>query len=535
MDINTCFAGTTSAYHKIAYYSHLIPIAIALILGIFAFVRSKRSLLSGIFLFFTVTFSLWLLGDVVTWTMKDYNLVAFAWAPLDYINIVFYLLGAYFFAVLVTEKDLLKWQKLLLFALTLPGLFITIAGKSITIFSQPWCEAFNNQFLTQYKIILSIAVILFIIIVGIKTYIEGNKPKRKQIVIVGSALVLFFSIFSITEYISSQTGIYEINLYSLFILPLFLTLIIYAITNLEIFRVRFIATQILVYVMLILIGSQFFFLQNTTDKILTVVTFILSLIFTALLIQSTGQETRNRKQIEDLAQKLESANEGLTELDAKKNEFMSFATHQLRSPLTSIKWGLSSLKEEYSEETTNHLLATTDDLIGTVNDLLDISKIEQGGLVMKNEEFDLHDFVGRLVEEFRMSAEQKGLKISFEGDNVACFVEADQNKLRQVFVNLIDNAIKYTKEGNIKVTFKRIGTKAEIKVEDTGPGIAPEELKNLFDKFLRGAAGKASEGGSGLGLYLAKKIVENHKGQIFASSTGLGKGSAFVVQLPIKG
>ena len=171
-----------------------------------------------------------------------------------------------------------------MFVLTLPALFITIAGKSIAVFSQPWCEALNNMFLTEYKLILSVATLIFIIVVGIKAYKKGDNGKRRQVAIVGSALVLFFAVFSITEFISSQTGIYEINLYSLFILPLFLALIIYAITNLEIFRVRFIATQILVYVTLILIGSQFFFLQNTTDRILTVITFILSLVFSIFLI-----------------------------------------------------------------------------------------------------------------------------------------------------------------------------------------------------------------------------------------------------------
>jgi signal transduction histidine kinase len=232
--------------------------------------------------------------------------------------------------------------------------------------------------------------------------------------------------------------------------------------------------------------------------------------------------------------RLEKLNTDLTDLDAKKNEFLSLATHQLRSPLTSIKWGLSSLKEKFSLNTVEHLLETTDDLISTVNDLLDISKIEQGGMVMKFEEFDLHDFVGRLAEEFRMTAEAKGLRLVFSGENTPCFVIADQNKLRQVFVNLIDNAVKYTKEGTIDVLFQKTSKEAIVSVSDTGPGISKEELSCLFDKFLRGAAGRASSGGSGLGLYLAKKIVQEHKGSIKANSKGLGYGSVFVVRLPIK-
>lgn len=267
--------------------------------------------------------------------------------------------------------------------------------------------------------------------------------------------------------------------------------------------------------------------MGITLDIILVVTLFVMIAIGVLLVKKSRNQGRQKM-------KLQKLNADLTNLDAKKNEFLSFATHQLRSPLTSIKWGLDALKENFSAETIDHLLVTTNDLIGTVNDLLDISKIEQGGMVMKTEEFDLHDFVGRIVEEFRMTAENKGLKISFHGENLACNVVADENKLRQVFVNLIDNAIKYTKAGSIDVAFRKSGHDAVVEIRDTGPGIDPKELSELFDKFLRGAAGKASQGGSGLGLYLAKRIVESHGGEIFAHSAGAGKGSTFRVVLPLK-
>lgn len=244
------------------------------------------------------------------------------------------------------------------------------------------------------------------------------------------------------------------------------------------------------------------------------------------------RESRNEKrENRELTQK----NKSLAEHDASKSEFLSFATHQLKSPLTSLKWGLAALKELYDASLVDKLQMTTDDMISTVTDLLDISKIEQGGMSMTREEFDLHDFVGRIVEEFQAAARAKGLRLVFTGEIVPCFVFADQTKLRQVFANLIDNAIKYTQKGEVKVVFRHQGTMAEVSVWDTGPGIAPSEQKALFDKFLRGAAGKASQGGSGLGLYLAKEIAVAHHGDIRATSPGLGKGSVFTVRLPLKG
>lgn len=261
-------------------------------------------------------------------------------------------------------------------------------------------------------------------------------------------------------------------------------------------------------------------------RLVLLITLVSMLMLGFLLFKKSVEERQNKS--------LKIANKKLELMDAHKNEFLSFATHQLRSPLTSIKWGLASLKEDYSKDMVDKLLITTEDLVSTVNDLLDISKLEQGGMVMKPEEFDLHDFIGRLVEEFRMTAEKKGLKISFEAENVPCFVFADQNKIRQVFVNLIDNAIKYTEKGEVRILFEIKNDLAEISIIDTGPGILKEELSELFDKFLRGKAGKASEGGSGLGLYLAKQITEAHKGSLEAYSDGLGKGSNFVVKLPVK-
>ena len=263
-------------------------------------------------------------------------------------------------------------------------------------------------------------------------------------------------------------------------------------------------------------------------------TLFIMVIIGILIIKGSREQRRQKKDLEVLRDVLQKANDQLKSDDLKKNEFLSFATHQLRSPLTSIKWGLGSLKEKYSKEMADHLFETTDDLIETVNNLLDISKIEQGGMVLNKEEFDMHDFIRRIVEEFRITAEKKGLIMTFHGENEPCLVTADENKIRQVLVNLIDNAIKYTEKGSIEINFTKTDTVAKVDIKDTGPGINPEELSLLFTKFLRGEAGKASQGGSGLGLYLAKKIIEEHNGDIAVRSKGLGEGSTFTMCLPLK-
>ena len=237
---------------------------------------------------------------------------------------------------------------------------------------------------------------------------------------------------------------------------------------------------------------------------------------------------------------IQEANKKMEMINQAKNEFLSFATHQLRSPLTSIKWGLNAISDSVKNDsqtlqTVEQLRTIADNMVNTVNDLLDISKIEQGGLVLTSEPVDLVELLDQLAEDFLMTASSKNLSLQFHTELPVAIISGDKTKLRQVFANLIDNAIKYTITGSITVTLS-YESKDNIfitDVSDTGPGIEKEDLDNLFEKFARGTAGKASATkGSGLGLYLGKKIVELHKGIITVSSEGSGKGSTFSVRLP---
>ncbi len=229
----------------------------------------------------------------------------------------------------------------------------------------------------------------------------------------------------------------------------------------------------------------------------------------------------------------------MTQINEAKNEFLSFATHQLRSPLTSIKWGLNAISDAVKENTevlkmVEQLRAIADNMVTTVNDLLDISKIEQGELSLTLEPIDLVELLDQLAEDFRMNANAKQLSLNFQTDLPVAIISGDKTKLRQVFTNLIDNAIKYTSSGSITITlgYNSLCNEFTIDVSDTGPGIPKEELATLFEKFAQGTAGKASATkGSGLGLYLGKRIIELHNGSITVSSAGIGTGSTFSVHL----
>lgn len=248
------------------------------------------------------------------------------------------------------------------------------------------------------------------------------------------------------------------------------------------------------------------------------------------------------KKVDALNGELAEANEKLKGLDKLKTEFLSLASHQLRSPLTAIKGYASmllensfgELRDQKQREAVDRIFQSSMNLTKTVEDLLNVSKIEQGGMKYEFMELDVAKLAEEITNELSVTAQNKGLALTFETDNNKPYlISGDSNKLRQVFVNFIDNSIKYTKEGFIKVKVAKSEDKKQIvfSVTDSGMGMTPEIKAQLFQKFARAEGGKMNAGGSGLGLYLAKEIVEAHKGTVDVTSPGIGQGSTFSVTL----
>jgi signal transduction histidine kinase len=177
---------------------------------------------------------------------------------------------------------------------------------------------------------------------------------------------------------------------------------------------------------------------------------------------------------------------------------------------------------------------STQDLVVLVGDYLDVSRIEQGRMQYDFTQFDLRALVGTVVAELRPTIEKAKLNIEFNYDQNQDFsVNADIGKIKQVIGNLIDNAIKYTPKGGIHVWLtKNAPGKILISISDTGVGIPPEVLPRLFEKFTRAPdASKTNIMGTGLGLYVAKKMIEAHDGKVWAESPGQGKGTTFFIEL----
>lgn len=226
-------------------------------------------------------------------------------------------------------------------------------------------------------------------------------------------------------------------------------------------------------------------------------------------------------------------------LNALYDNFIANVTHELKSPLSSIQLYLETLNsrnvpEEKRKEFYEVMMRDSERLKNLINSILEIAVMDKKKM---NKQFDIYKADETIKKIIVESAEQFQLKdniIKFSGD-AGCDVLLDRNSIKTVFDNLVDNSIKYSVLPlEIWIKFKRNSKKVEIEFSDNGIGIPHEEIKKIFQKFHRiYDKDIPNVKGTGLGLYVVKEIIKNHKGKIFAASEGKGKGSKFKIELPV--
>lgn len=320
----------------------------------------------------------------------------------------------------------------------------------------------------------------------------------------------------------------------------------YAVAKHHLFDVRVIATEIFTFVIWFLILIRIVIAETIEDKIINGSLFIFSIIFGTLLIRTTIQEVRTRERIEGLAKDLAKANEHLRQMEEQKSEFVSIASHQLRTPLTAIKGYASMILEGSFGPLSNQargavekLFKSSQRLVGLVEDFLTVSRIERGKMQFDFMIVDLVTLAGEVVENLNLDAKDKGLTLTLQVESTGTYhVRGDLLKLKQVLTNVIDNAIKYTNRGFVRVLLSRSfeNKKLRIAVSDTGAGMGFNTILHLFKRFdeeiSSNEGDKVGMSPGGLGLYVSYQITKAHGGTIWAESEGVGKGSTFFIELP---
>lgn len=262
----------------------------------------------------------------------------------------------------------------------------------------------------------------------------------------------------------------------------------------------------------------------------------------ALSVQEIRDLNENLQQRIDAATKeLRRSNAQLQKLDEAKDEFISMASHQLRTPLTSIKGYLSMLVDgdmgkvsPKQKEVLEEALISSERMVRLIGDFLNVSRLQTGKFVIEKKPVDLAVLVENEIDSLEQSAASRNLKISYKKPSKVPVINIDEGKIQQVVMNFIDNAIFYSKEGGtITISLKQTEDIIEFTVKDTGIGVPEDEQAGLFSKFFRASNARTQRpDGTGVGIFLAKKVITDHGGEIIFSSRE-GKGSTFGFKLPV--
>jgi len=373
-----------------------------------------------------------------------------------------------------------------------------------------------------------------------KKYFTSKKIEKQQWFAIGLGLLLSYTLLISFVFLRvillADSGFVPYS--PLFLLPIFIASA-YAILRHHLFSIKIVAAETLTF--LLLVASIMSAIASTSlfSIMLNVTVAIFILLFGILLIRSVLKEIEQRERAEKLTLELSAANEKLKELDKQKSQFLSFASHDLKSPINIIKQFATLIADgTYKEpakvaETIQKIKSTADRATHLVDDFLDIRKIEEGHMDYTFETKDIVAFVKGSAEDYTpLAKSEKNIEVSFESKFASANVKMDTTRLRQVIQNLLSNSLKYTEAGWIKVLLTEEQKSVLITVKDSGLGMDKQLVPILFEQFSRDPSVAKKIQGTGLGLYISKQIVIAHHGEIWAESEGKGFGSSFFVRLP---
>ncbi len=529
------------------FYAY-IPIAIlSLFLGIIVFLnKTGFQLKNRLFFSLTLIFALHIANEIIQWIAVPAGIIYFSWSLSLLLRFLLLATTTYFVYVYVSNKDLGPLRKTGLTLISLPIILFLPTSLNVTGFDIDWCGAIDGP-LWYYLYALQVASIGTLLgwaIYKLAQYLRSRDPFQLQsfYLILGTAI--FLGVFFGSEFLGDITTLYEINLLGPAGMLVFLLVISYMIVQFKAFNIKLIGAQALVIILWALVGSLLFVAKSDTTKIVAGATLVFTTFAGYLLVRSVKKEVQQREELELLTQALEKANVRLKELDKAKSEFVSIASHQLRSPLTSIRGYASMMVEgsfgkipEKALEAAARIEESAKLMVLSVEDYLNVSRIESGNMKYNLSDFNVKEMTEHICDDMRPEAMKKGLILLFRSDlSSQGIVNADVGKTNQIIQNLLNNSLKYTPKGSINVFVHDDINKKRIYVSitDTGIGMSEKTADSLFQKFSRADnANSVNVSGTGLGLYVALKMAQQMGGDITCASEGDSKGSTFTFELPL--
>ena len=466
------------------------------------------------------------------------------WARLLYVMASFTSTSFLFFTFIFPDNKLPKrWVQTLLFVENLLIVFLCFHPswmiRGVEIVSGEEHKILWGPLYVIYTSHISLMFLTGFVILFLK-WRKALGILKKQILSILVGYFLGANLAMITNLTLPWFGYFELNWLGQFFSTLVAVFTTFAILKHQLLDIKVIATEGFLVILNLFISFQFITSSNLRDLLANIIAWVAVLTVSYLLMMSVRKEIKRREEVTELAQSLEKANLRLKELDQQKTEFLSIASHQLRTPLSIIKGYIELIKDGAYGKTTVKMVKTLDDmdasnerLVKLVDEFLDISRIEQGRTKFDFKQCDLRETISSVVAELKEKADEKCRQIIWTPPVDKCEAAVDEEKIRNVVFNYIDNALKYSDCGEVKVFLESENDGWNVRVRDNGLGFGKTDEASFFQKFYRGENVKGTNvNGTGLGLYVCRKFIEAHNGRVWAKSDGLGKGSEFGFWIP---
>lgn len=524
-----------NVYGPLIYYSHFAAVIPTLLIGIFIFFTGRKQLPNILLLLVTLFFSLWVYSDLVLWASESAPYIMFFWTLEIICEPLVYFFAFYFFYTYIFRRDWSAAQKVVFAIPLLPTLLLAPTSFGLLGYDISNCDrAAVEGVLATYGYGIEILYALLIIIFGIIAIAQKNRPlPRRQIFLLTIGLTAFLASFSLGNIVEVFTEEWSIGQYGLFGAPIFVAFLAYLIVKFKAFNAKLFAAQALVIGVWLMVLSLLFIRSVDNIKIVTSITLIMLLVLGYYLVKSVQREVEQRERIEKLAKELARANDQQVTL-------IHFITHQIKGFVTKSRNIFAMISDgDYGPvpEPMKAIVAegfrSDTQGVSTIQEILNASNIKSGKVTFKMESFDLKGLIDEIAAALKPNADAKGIAFNLDTGHEPLMYTGDRAQLMNAFRNLIDNSIKYTLQGSVGASLSKHGATVRFEINDTGVGITPDDMKNLFTEGGHGKeSSKVNVESTGFGLYIVKNIIEAHKGKVWAESEGVGKGSRFIVELP---
>lgn len=512
---------------SLLFYAYIPILLVSLALSFYIYIKSERSRESLFLLLLAGAFSLWVLDTIILWTAAPAHIVMFWWQIIGVFEVLIFTFGIAF--IWSFNNSSLKLSSLapLVLPLFVVSLFLS-TSLNVIGFDIDNCEGIIG---VLWNLIYAFEIVSIFLIAGIGIYRYRASKKAgaplTRLSYATTGMCIFLGTFAMTNMTGDFTKVYQIDLIGPVGMVIFFAYLSYIMLRFKTFGIKLFATQALVGLIWVAIGSLFFLQDVKTMHMVVVATFIALIPFGILLIRSVRKEIELRTQLE--------------EANKRQQETLRFITHEVKGYLTD---GAAAFDAILS----NTFGSVNDDMRGMLNEamvknrnaireiqnFLRIADFKTGKVNYARAQFDFKRDLESALHPIAEHATAKNLTFTSDIAPADYTMVGDADQLvNHVIGNLVNNSINYTQKGSVAVHVERKGDNVLFSVQDTGVGLTEEDKALLFTE---GGHGKESRTvnphSTGYGLFIAKQIVGAHQGRIWAESAGRGTGSTFFVELP---